>query len=62
MESRSWTELGVNELRHSEGGRYIQESVGMQFVGNIVVVMEVPGRRRRGRPKLKWLDNNKNDL
>ena len=24
--------------------------------------MEVPGKRRRGRPKRRWLDNIKNDL
>ena len=26
------------------------------------MVMEVPGKRRRGRPKRRWLDNIKNDL
>ena len=25
-------------------------------------VMEVPGKRTRGRPKRRWLDNIKNDL
>ena len=25
-------------------------------------MMEVPGKRRRGRPKRRWLDNIKNDL
>ena len=24
--------------------------------------MDVPGKRRRGRPKRRWLDNIKNDL
>ena len=24
--------------------------------------MEVPGKRRRGRPKLRWLDNITNNL
>ena len=24
--------------------------------------MDVPGKRRRGRPKQRWLDNIKNDL
>ena len=24
--------------------------------------MEVPGKRRRGRPKKRWLDSIKNDL
>ena len=31
-------------------------------VGKIMVVMEVPGKRRRERPKRRWLDNIKNDL
>ena len=26
------------------------------------MVMEVPGKRRRGRPKRRWLDNIRNDL
>ena len=26
------------------------------------MVMEVPGKRRRGRPKQRWLDNIRNDL
>ena len=26
------------------------------------MVMKVPGKRRRGRPKRRWLDNIKNDL
>ena len=25
-------------------------------------VMEMPGERRRGKPKRRWLDNIKNDL
>ena len=33
-----------------------------EYVGKRVVVMEVPGERRRGRPKRRWLDNIKNDL
>ena len=27
-----------------------------------VMVMEVPGKRHRGRPKRRWLDNIRNDL
>ena len=27
-----------------------------------VMVMEVPGKRKIGRPKRRWLDNIKNDL
>ncbi len=33
-----------------------------EYVGMRVMVVEVPGKRRRGRPKLRWLDNIKNDL
>ena len=33
-----------------------------EYVGKRVMVMEVPGKRRRGRPKWRWLDNIKNDL
>ena len=30
--------------------------------GKRVMAMEVPGKRRRGRPKWRWLDNIRNDL
>ena len=33
-----------------------------EYVGKRVMVMEVPGKRRRGRPKRRWLDNIKNNL
>ena len=33
-----------------------------EYVGKRVMVMDVPGKRRRGRPKRRWLDNIKNDL
>ena len=33
-----------------------------EYVGNRVTVMEVLGKRRRGRPKRRWLDNIKTDL
>ena len=33
-----------------------------EYVGKRVMVMEVPGERRRRRPKRRWLDNIKNDL
>ena len=33
-----------------------------EYVGNRVMVMEVPGKRRRGRPKRRWLDSIRNDL
>ena len=31
-------------------------------MGKRVMVMEVTGKRTRGRPKRMWLDNIKNDL
>ena len=33
-----------------------------EYVGKRVIVMEVPGKRRRVRPKRRWLDNIRNDL
>ena len=33
-----------------------------EYVGKRVVAMEVPGKRRRGRPKRRWLDSIRNDL
>ena len=33
-----------------------------EYVGKRVMVMEIPGKRRRGRLKRRWLDNIKNDL
>ena len=32
------------------------------YVGKRVMVMEVAGKRRRGRPNRRWLENIKNDL
>ena len=32
-----------------------------EYVGKRVMVMEVPGNRRRGRPKRRWLDSIRND-
>ena len=31
-------------------------------VGKRVMAMEVPGKRRRGRPKWRWLDSIRNNL
>ena len=33
-----------------------------EYVGKILMAMEVPGKRRRGRPKRMWLDSIGNDL
>ena len=33
-----------------------------EYVGKRVMVIEVPGKRRRGRPKRRWLDSIRNDL
>ena len=33
-----------------------------EYVGKRVMAMEVPGKRRRGRPKRRWLDKIRNDL
>ena len=43
--------MGIHEFRREE-----------EYVGKRVMVMEVPGKRTRGRPKRRWLDNIKNDL
>ena len=32
------------------------------YVGKRVMVTEVPGKRKRTRPKRRWLDNINNDL
>ena len=32
------------------------------YLGKRVMGMEVPGKRRRGRPKRRWLDSIRNDL
>ena len=46
-----WSGMGIHAFRREE-----------EYVGKIVMVMEVPGKRTRGRPKRRWLDKIKNDL
>ena len=70
MESPSWTELGMKELEGQQKWeicKKVQESrlkwYGRvlrredEYVGKRVMVMEVPGKRRKGRPKRMWLDS-----
>ena len=41
--------------------RHIKRREG-DYVGESVINMELPGRRRRGRPKRRWSDNIDGDL
>ena len=43
--------MGIHAFRREE-----------EYVGKRVVVMEVPEKRTREKPKGRWLDNIKNDL
>ena len=43
--------MGIHAFRREE-----------EYVDKRVMVMEVPGKRTRGRPKRRWLDKIKNDL
>ena len=48
----------VQESRFKWYGHVLRED---EYVGKRVMGMEVPGKRRRGRPKRRWLDSIKND-
>ena len=50
----------VQESRLTRYGHVLRREY--EYVGKRVMGMEVPGKRRRGRPKRRWLDNIKNDL
>ena len=50
----------VQESRLKWYGRVLGR--GEEYVGKRVMVMVVPGEKRRGRSKMRWLDNIKNDL
>ena len=78
MKSPSWAELLMKEIegqrRWEKISKKVQESrlkwyMGTpefrreeEYAGKRVMVMEVPGKRTRGRPKRRWLGNIKNDL
>ena len=54
------TSKKVQESRLKWNGHVLRRED--EYVGNIVTRMEVPGKRRRGRPKRRWLDSTRNDL
>ena len=43
-------------------GHVLRREEEEYYVGKRARAMEVPGKRRRGRPKRKWLNNMRNDL
>ena len=51
-----------NKVQESRLKLYHASRREEEYVGMSVMVVEVPGKRRRGRPKRRWLDNIKNDL
>ena len=63
--SRRTTKVGelskkVQESRLKWYGHVLRREE--EYVGERVMAMEVLGKRRRARPKWRWLDNIKNDL
>ena len=50
----------VQEIRLKWYGHVLRRED--EYVGKRVMAMEVPGKRRRGRPKRRWLDSIRNDL
>ena len=56
--------VGEISKKVQENGLKLYEHVSRrqdEYVGKRVMVMEVPGNRRRGRLKQKWLDSIRND-
>ena len=64
-----WNEIVRGTMKVGEISKKVQES-RLKWYGHVLRreeyagkrVMEVPGKRRRGRPKRRWLDNIKKDL
>ena len=50
---------GVTKLDRIRNERNYRDN---EYVDKRVMVMVAPWKRRRGRPKRRWLDNIKNDL
>ena len=60
---RGTTEVGEISKKVQESRlKWYGHVLRMEYVGKRVMAMEVPGNRRRGRPKWRWLDSIRNDL
>ena len=42
--------------------RACDDKRGKHYIGRRVMVMKVQGRRKRGRPKSRWLDRVRDDI
>ena len=66
MLGRIINERNRGTTKVGEISKKVQESRLKWYMGihafRRVMVMEVPGKRTRGRPKRRWLDKIKNDL
>ena len=52
----------VQECRLKWYGHVLRRELRREYIGKRVMVMEVLGKRRKGRLKRRWLDNINNDL
>ena len=59
-ESRSYLTKKVQERRLRWYGHVMRSEE--HYVGRRAMVMKVQGRRKRGRPKRRWLDKVKDDI
>ena len=60
---RGTTKVGEKSKNVMESRLRLDEHVlTREEVGKRVMLMEVPGKRRIGRPKRRWLDNIKKDV